>query len=64
MDKTSWDAYATLTACMTQGMDVSRGGETVASYRSHDVIAPTGFEFHTDMSEACCAASFGESAGE
>jgi hypothetical protein len=55
MDKISSDAYATLVACMTKGMHVSlrlRGGETVAKYRSHDIVAPTGFEFHTDMSEA------------
>ena len=55
MDKTSSDAYATLAACMTLGKHVSlrlRGGETVAKYRCYDVIAPTGFEIHVDMSEA------------
>lgn len=54
MDKTSSD-YATLTACMTRGMHVSLrlyGGETVAKYRSYDIVAPAGFETHTDMAEA------------
>lgn len=53
MDKPLSDAYATLTACMTLGRHVSprlRGGEIVAKYRSYDVIAPTGFEVHVDMS--------------
>ena len=55
MDKRLSDAYATLTACMTLGRHVSlrlRDDETIAKYRSYDVIAPTGFEVHVDMSAA------------
>ena len=55
MDKISSDLYATLMACMTHGRPVTLGlqaGEIVTGYRSHDVIAPRGFEFHVDMSQA------------
>ena len=55
MDKAWSDLYATLMGCMTHGQPVTLGlqaGEIITGYRSHDVIAPQGFEFHVDMSKA------------
>jgi hypothetical protein len=55
MDKISSDLNVTLMACMTRGRPVTLGlqtGEIITGYRSHDVIAPMGVEFHTDMSRA------------
>ena len=55
MDKASLEAYATLTACMTRGLHVSlrlRDGQTVAKYRSYDIVAPSGLDVHIDMAEA------------
>ena len=55
MDKTWSDTYAKLTHCMTHGVHVSlrlQGGETIAKYRSYDIVAPAGFEIHIDMAEA------------
>ena len=55
MDKSSSDAYATLTACIARGIHVTVGllaGEMVMGYRSNDVIAPVRFEVYIDMSKA------------
>lgn len=41
------DIYTALTDCMVRGAHVElklRGGETVARFRAHDIIAPRGFQ--------------------
>ena len=49
------DTYKALTDCMARGAHVElklRGGETVARFRAHDIIAPMGLQVRPEMSEA------------
>ncbi len=49
------DIYTMLTDCTERGARVElklRGGETVARFRAHDIIAPRGLQVRPEMSEA------------